>query len=233
MYYAEIVDRVEDILIEVSAETAAHIDYALGRAQRQLELHGFKCLEAQTILWTTPFNLTLGLKPSDWIRSRGNPFWRDGTYKPHFMEWIQDGTAIDEVYNDLLSMFGSPKHLHEKEFVFQVYPPPDVENVPIHAILNPDGTYPIYINYWKRLESLTGTNTSNWFSNNAQDYLIAQTAADCFGFDVNDSAAKRWEAVAKDEYRSIVREDKRSRLGRNIKLRPRTDVNGTMLRGRV
>lgn len=71
----------------------------------------------------------------------------------------------------------------------------------------PDSTYTVKGVYYKRLDALSDSNTSNWFMVNAPDLLLFAALCEAEPFLKNDARIPLWEAKYKSVKDSIQNED--------------------------
>lgn len=63
----------------------------------------------------------------------------------------------------------------------------------------PDTDYTVKGTYYKRLDALSDSNTTNWFTTNAPDLLLFAALCEAEPFTLNDSRTAMWEA----KYRAV------------------------------
>ena len=71
----------------------------------------------------------------------------------------------------------------------------------------PDSTYTVKGTYYKRLDALSNSNTTNWFTTNAPDLLLWAALAEAEPFVMNDQRALMWEAKYKAVKDKVQAED--------------------------
>ena len=71
----------------------------------------------------------------------------------------------------------------------------------------PDSTYSIKGVYYKRLDALSASNTTNWFTTNAPDLLLWAALCEAEPFIMNDPRATLWEQKYTAAKERIQRED--------------------------
>lgn len=228
---AEIQRRVVDLPTHVSNDLPAFIN----RAQRDLGVyHNFRCMRATHTANTTAATHVVGNLPANWKEPRGAPWyaWED-TGQQTFIEWIDEDSQLAQLYgltdpNDK----GPPVHLFARhseadeaatQIGLEVYPFPDGLSDWGAA---PAGEYRLVIPYWKFVADLSGS-LSNWFTVNAEEYLIAQAAAHAFMADWDENRAAVWFAQATKAALKAKRIDNvQTKHGRR-ELVPRADVHGS------
>lgn len=228
---AEIQRRVIDLPAHVSNDLGSFVN----RAMRDLQVdHNFRCMkatfEAQT---TVAVHALATATPSNWKAPRDAPWytWED-TGQQTFVEWIEDDAELARLYsltdpNDK----GPPVHLFARFSQTESTVIPDIEVYPFPDGLSdwgaaPAGEYRLVIPYWKFLADLTGS-ASNWFTVNAEEYLISQAAGHAFMADWDEKRAAVWYQQAAVVARKPKKIDAaQSRSGRR-ELVPRADVYGS------
>lgn len=75
-----------------------------------------------------------------------------------------------------------------------------------------DGNYRIHIPYYAYTVDLVNDGDSNWFTNNADDYVVYKAAAEGFGKDWDYDAMALWLQRAEEKYKEVKLADKYSRL---------------------
>lgn len=233
MTYAEIVTAVEAILISTPSATATYIDTALHSAQRKLDdAKIFKCSYGASTL-NSESQASYGIFGISAITQfngpRSAPRWIDGEDGWHEMKWADTGVDIYRLYSVYLAE-GPPEIAVANLFggdTIVVFPVPDEKNT------TANGSYDITFTYWQRLFVLSNIVgfTTNWFSENCEDYLVWKTASECFLFDraYNDYAI--WGAKADAEFKRLVKTARREQFTGTV-LKVRTDANAASTQGR-
>lgn len=111
------------------------------------------------------------------------------------------------------------------EWIYQFYPTRDAGGIPkffareganVIFAPYPDSTYTINGIYYKRLESLSETNTTNWLIQNAPDVLRYGALCEAAVYCVNDERVPIWEQKFEAAKRRIMMTDKKERLSGSI-----------------
>lgn len=218
MTYAELQTEVQTILIDTPPAIIALTGKFVNRAVRKLQLkHNFKAMEAELTTTTTLFTRPLlDPRPSDWKEARNKPFYTQfgEVYEMRIGDIAME--AKSRYGDDAELNFGSPRMLIENEDTgqFDVYPFPD------GAADSADGEYTITIPYWKFLAALSGDLSTNWFTTNAEEYIIYRAAG--FGFYANEDEDRgdKWFRLAAGEFGDVLRADKQRRLANTDTLVP-------------
>lgn len=72
----------------------------------------------------------------------------------------------------------------------------------------PDSAYSVKGIYYKRLDALSGSNTTNWFTSNAPDLLLFSALTQAEPFLKNDARLQLWESMYQQVKMQIEMEDK-------------------------
>lgn len=214
--FSELQTRVERRLIDLPSAVSAEVPTLINEAIRSLEEdHDFKVMETESQTFTTTSGShTLGDVPSDFKKMRGLPFvvHNDGSIRRIGSPYHR--TAVERVYTRGDTDFtGPPQFVLDAEpddtgdRDFEVYPYPDG---------NSDysgGEYRIVVPYWRYLPDLSADADTNWFTVNAEKYIVRKATAEGFFLDWDEEHGTIWEAKASDEARRVIKVDKLYRLG--------------------
>ena len=233
--FAELKSEVQTIIIDLPTAVSNLVGMLVNRAMKDLQKkHDFKVMEATSNVFVTTANShVLGSVPSDFKKFRGRPYILHNDGEVDHIGTAIDVTAVERVYgrNDT-GTIGQPAYIVDPEpddenntRSFQVYPLSDGNSD------YSDGQYRVYVPYWKFLTNLSADGDTNWFTNNAEEYLIYRAAARGFLLDWDPENAAIWQGLATDELRTAKNTDKYNRLGSVKTLVPRLDVNAPRLRG--
>ena len=186
--FAELQTRVEHIVIDLPTSVTAQVQTLIKEAIRSLQRdHNFKVMEAETsLLSTATATRVLSAVPSDFKELRGLPYeiMADGTVRELLnpanrvaiiREW--GTTAGGEAETDLHN--GNPQAILIGEptseagaMNFEVYPLPDGQS------LYANGQYRIVVPYWKYLTALSASSDTNWFTANAEQWIVWKAASE-------------------------------------------------------
>jgi hypothetical protein len=221
--YAEIQTRVNrrviDLPTQVVAEVPTLINEAIVDIQRD---HNFKIMEAEFLGSTLVGTNTLGTIPSDFKEYRGQPYSNrnnGGTIKIRTTAKTQD-LPPDIINSDI----GQPQVIIQGATTFSVYPTAD------GASDYSDGEYPIIIPYWKYLPVLVSDSDHNWFTDNAERFIVEWVAAQAFGLDWDEEHMAILLQKAEGERKKIINQDKRFRLAGVTEFAYHKDAFGSNLR---
>lgn len=169
-------------------------------AHRELQdLHNFKCSEAVATKTTTLNTASIGTIPSDFKDYRGRPWHTDDLgVNRHLLSVTHSEEEVRRQYNsDTNRDTGEPKLLLHKapttpgdaisSHIWEVYPIPD------GLAQTSNGEYTIKIPYWAYLAF---PSTSDWFTLNADEYLVAKATAEAFLLNWDEARYAAWLAKA-------------------------------------
>lgn len=234
--------RVKDHIIDLPSETDAEIDGWINYAIRfAMSLHNFRVMEALAPYTTASGNAitsdrVLGVKPVDWKEARADPWLLDGLGGTREISWLtSESEAVRLFSEEDDDDRGAPLAILEEQSGFKVYPASDGNS------LHDDGEYRVKLPYWKYLPALEDDPDTNWFTDNAEDYVVWKAASEGMLFNREEERASLWAIKAgtfdertgrfTGELRRIVRVDKRSRIPRRATIGVSLDVYGPV-RGR-
>ena len=236
--FAQVRARVQSYLLDVPtallSEIPAMVNAVIRRAQ---EKHNFRVMETTFADQVTTKEVRkLANKPTDWKESRGDPWYKDVKGSLYQMEWAPSLQDAVRAYDDYPTVDkGYPMHLLEQDTEFWVYPYPD--GLSDH----PGGEYRITIPYWKFLAALSADSDSNWFTTNAEDFVVYGAVGEGFAFNFDETRHQFWGLTydqrtmrplgkAAVELYRLTRKDRLSKLTRGLTLHPRRDVRQPFIR---
>lgn len=243
--------RVQNRLIDVRTAVTSEIPAFINKAIRKLEdLHNFHVMESSTTINTTVGVRTLGDMPTDFKELRpGNGWYVDetgNTVKVYHRSTLQDILA-QYSFNDATEV-GDPRAFllvpidtgggapeeNGPTFQIQIWPYPD-GNSGYTPSGGSAGEYPVTIPYWKYLADLTNNSDQNWFTDNAEDFIVNAAVSEGFYMNWDEQRAQLWEDRAYGqawretgklggEALRVINLDKRRRMSATDTLIPRRDV---------
>jgi hypothetical protein len=230
MTYDEIVQTVEAILQDLPDDTVALIPYFVQEGQRRIEdSHGFLIMESSETFDALEDAAVLAAKPANWRSKMDDPSLIDGFGRDTRMRWIsQSKDIVDEFDHDDPLMVGKPEALLETGDALIVYPRPDALS-PVGSVYA-DGIWRIRVPYWARQATLGGEIQQNWWTSNADRYLINHAASQGFLMNRDYPEFSRWEGETLLEKRRLVNFDKRARIPRQLALKPAYPIFGSSTR---
>lgn len=202
----EVLGNIIDTPTFVSGNVGAYVNRAM---KKLMQKHNFKVMEAEEAYTTTAGTRILGMRPSDWKQPRGRPYYIDAFGSPRQFHWVSEKSqAIFSTGDSTTFDTGSPRYLYEDDLPqeLNVFPYPD--GLSDYS----DGEYRITVPYWKYLGELISDGDTNWFTDNAEQWLIFRATADAFYADHDEARAQLWESRAALEYRDVLVLDKTRRL---------------------
>lgn len=230
--------RVEGLVIDVTAEAAARVEPAVRHAQREIEGdHGFLAMEDEFEFATVEDQRTHAsyAKPDRFLRPRSDarPVRVDGKGATQEIDWlIAYGDRAAHYSDDPLDK-GAPAHLYERDADFEVFPYPDA--LAPGGTLFADGHWRIRVPYFRRqpvLQTVAPQNFTNWFTREAEEYLVYRAAAIVDAFNRDWEEAALVQVTAQQQHDRLIREDKRARLAKQRLLRPVRGARGSAFQRR-
>lgn len=220
MTLATVRQRVKDYLIDVPTATSNLVDHWINRAVRAAEDdHNFPHMRETGSFTTSLETRKLADKPSDWKARRDYPWLHEGDGGSREILWAPSKSAMIRRFSeDDTSDTGAPRYVLELPDVLEVYPLADDNS------LWDDGDYRVQVPYWARSPDLTGNNSENWFTKNAEDYLIFFATAEGLIFNREEERAAVYVGKANAEFSRLKRVEKQGKSPRTISVR--TDVYG-------
>lgn len=226
--FSEIQDRVKRRVIDLPDSVTTEVPLFINEAVRRLEeRHNFKVMEAETAqLLTTEANHVLAVVPSDYKEARTKPYlvFEDGSTRRLILAASREAVLAALTLSDPDDE-GEPQVLLDAEPSdddntrnFEVYPFPD------GASDFTGGEYRIVVPYWKFLATLSAGTDTNWFTSNAEGYLVNKASAEAFALDWDEERSVFWETKAAGDFQATLNLDKRSRLGAVDTFVPHKDV---------
>lgn len=235
--YSGLQQEVAASIIDTPTAVQSLIPTYINRALRDLQIaHNFKIMEAITdVTVTAEATRVLMATPSDFKEFRGRPYQitHDGrishlgyaTSRADVAKWFgtDEGGEAEDSYID-----GPPSIILRSEPTdtagatnLEIWPLSD------GASQYSDGEYRIRCPYWKFLPVLSAAGDTNWFTNNADQFLVEQAASYGFFQDHDEERATIWAQRASASKREVIRRSKYEKLGGNETLLPNHDVFGS------
>lgn len=215
--------RVIDLPTAVNNEVPALVNKAIREAQ---DRHNFKTMEANVSFTTTEGQRKIGDVPSDFKEFRSQPYYEEEAGDSHNL-------TVTANLESVLDAFGTnPDHdigfpvvlLYNKDDEFEVFPFPDGNSD------YSDGEYRIEVPYWKYLADLSGSDDTNWFTNNMEWFIVFRAASDAFAIDWDEERSNYWRQQAEAEFQRGLNRDKSLKLSPVHTLVPHLGARGPKLR---
>lgn len=225
MNFLELQTIVRTNVIDLPAAVTANVPIYINRAMVSLQnAHQFKVMEALsgpnvTVVGTR----TLMAAPAAFKEARGDPYYVTNIGGVIPMRWAPGRAEAQSTFNIGTQDIGPPKllvdaeHSNESEARnFEVFPLPD--GFSDYA----GGEYRVFVPYWRYLTPLSANGDTNWFTQNAEEYLEIMATAYAFYADWDENRGALWEARAKGrdgtpgmggKMREAILRDKRARIG--------------------
>lgn len=202
---ARIRTRVIDLPAAVEGELIGLMNAAMKDLQDQ---HNFFVMRAETVpLVTVAGTRTIGSVPTDFKSFRNDPFAIMFNGSIRNLTVANDRTDVLRTYDDQRT--GPPKIIVRgiMDIItgtsnFEVYPLSD------SASDWPGGQYRITIPYWRYATPLQFFADHNWFTDNAEDFIVYKATALAFPVDWDEERAAVWTAMAEVERKKVVKADK-------------------------
>lgn len=211
MNYQQLQTNALTLVIDTPAAVQALMPTFVNWAVKKLEdKHNFKVMEYDATFTTTFGSRIIGTRPADWKLPRGNPYYVEELGAGRELFYIPSKAEGVMKYGDNVDLdYGEPSLVYEDDAnnQFILYPYPD--GVSDYA----DGEYRLVVPYWRYLPTLVNPTDTNWFTVNAEQYLIYQAVAEAFYANEDENRAQTWEVRAAKEYKDVVFRDKQRRLG--------------------
>jgi len=224
----------EDSLLR---ELPLAINLAIRDAEDRLTL---RAMEASTELTTVilPASPTqaqkdtsriLGVKPALWREARAKPQLHEDAGGLIEKEWIMDEQEAFRIYDEQATDTGEPAHIQERISDFAVFPYSD--SLSDYT----DKEYRVRLYYYAYLADLAAITDTNWFTDNATNFLIWAAAGDLLfrvpgqegraaALAISSEPLVRPLSKADFELKRVAKAEKRSLVSPRIKLVPRRNV---------
>lgn len=210
MDFAALKTEVATLLIDAPTAITTLTPSFVNRALRKLQQkHNFKVMESEVAFTTTALTRLLGPRPTDWKEPRGKPYYVSETGKLHEFVYAPSKADAIAAFGDNPDFdFGSPRAIWEVDLSgeFDIYPYPDA--LSDYA----DGEYRVTLPYWKYLGNLIADSDTNWFTSNAEQWIIYKSVAEGFYANEDEGRAQLWDRRADREYADVLLADKRRRI---------------------
>lgn len=200
--------------------------------------HAFRVCETNTAVFqTTEGDRELGAVPANWMKWRGKPVLITDQGRTIPLDIAPDRSAAEADWGtdaggeaDEDALAGHPRAVLISEpedenatAAFEVYPIPD--GLSLYA----NGEYRIRIPYFKYLTALSAVGDSNWFTTNADEWLIWKAASEAFFLNWDQQQGLAWLQKANGKLQEVINRDKKERIAGLITLAPQPRVNGSRL----
>lgn len=210
--FAELQARVLVAVIDAPTAIIAAVPGFVNRAITKLQQgHNFKTMERVAAFTTVLSTRSIGAMPSDFKAFNGKP-WRvsdSGSVLPLVWGSSHYGTLLginEESEGPPRSLLDSDDPTGTGARNWHVYPLPDGNSD------YSDGEYRIKVPYFGYLTALSGSTDTNWFTVNAEDFIVDWAVAQAFAIDWDEQRMAVWLQKMDNERKDVVRVDKQYRL---------------------
>lgn len=239
---AQLRTRITELVYDAPAYvTSTVVDRWINRAIRKLqERRNYRVMRATLSANTTIATRLLVARPADWKEpQQDRPYYRRQFGDTVFMDWLgsEEDTRKAFTYDEATDKgaprslwIGNPSDVAGAASI-EVYPFPDGLSDWTAA---PVGEYRIVIPYWKYLPDLAADGASNWFTDNADDYIefFGQWRAFRASWD-EDGRDGTARAMLREEEKDVWRKNVMEELSGMRGLEPRSDVYAPRKWGRL
>lgn len=237
-------DRVLRRVVDAPAAVSAEVPDLLNKAMRTLqELHNFRVMETETaqLLTTVATRPLSAVIPANFKSYRARPYLvKDDGQTRDLLLAANRAAALDAfALND-------PNEKGEPKLVLDPEPTDDAGARTWEVFPFPDGLsdwsggeYRVVVPYWRFVTALSGNTDENWFTSNAEWYLVFQATAEAFFLDWDEARGQLWatraggfapDGRAVGEFSRVMKQDKLFKLGQVRTLTFHTDVYAAQLR---
>lgn len=218
MNFGELKAEVQVALIDtppaIQTLTGSLVNRAIKSIQRK---HNFKDMERSATFVTVTGQRTLGARPTDWKGPRGKAYFIGELDGFGELDWVSQISDAQALYGDNPDFdYGHPSSLNEdvQNGQLLVFPYPDGLST------NPDGEYRVHVPYWAYLPALVNDGDTNWFTEEADEYVLFTAISQGFYLNEDDSRAQLWQARAVDKQKEAILANKNRYLDETDTLVP-------------
>lgn len=210
----------------------------VNQAVRKLQFrHDFSvCKTTTAVLTTQASSYDLGAVPADFLRFRKEPpfvITHDGrVYNlgvgnavPNAMR--EFGTTLGGEATES-TLTGPPQVVsvsdpsdEQNTREFQIFPLSDGNSLYTSA---PAGEYRIVVPYIKQLAEMSSSGTTNWFTLNAEEFIIFASVSRGYFFNQDVANGQLWAQRAQGEVQDVIARDKNESIGGHTTLDIHLDV---------
>lgn len=210
--FLELQTEVRENLIDLPTVVTNSVPTLVKRAVERLhKKHNFKVMEAEQSYTTVLATRSIGAVPADFRENRGAPYRIsdvDGHTTPLVM--APERTSIIGAYTEddegapAALLDAIPSGLNVRNY--HVFPLPDGNSD------YSDGEYRIVVPYWKTLPVLSANGDTNWFTINADEWIVYTATAYGFIKDWDEERGVYWKQLATEVLGEVIKQDKKYRL---------------------
>lgn len=232
---SQIQSRVEDVVLELGSDAAGRVSPEILEAMKEIEeAHGFLHMEQTQEIVTVEDARDHASYAKDalFLRTRmdARPVLVDGTGATRKIDWLISKDDEVDLYSDDPVDKGAPKHLYETATAWRIFPYPDA--LAPSGTLFSDGNWRVRIPCFYRIAQPGTPSGSNWWTDNAEQYLVHRAAARVLAFNRDWEEAALVQGEATVQQQRLIANDKRQRLAKQRLLRPNRGARGSAYQAR-
>lgn len=223
---SEITAKVQRRIIDLPTAITTEVNGMVNSAIRTLEQRRkWECCKELVEFTTTAGSNTLGTVPTNFRGIRGKPYYQPEAGIANQIVWATSKSDVSRaIAND---REGAPMFVYvdlaasESTFSrsFLIYPLPDGFSD------YSGGEYRVKLPYWKTMATLSGSSDSNWFLNNAEDFIVKRATGEGFALNWDEARSQFWYAQAEMTYKDIRTFDTNNRVQGVDTLVPHTNAS--------
>lgn len=233
--------EVRTLIIDLPTAVSNLVPTYVNRAIREATVkHNFEVMKATTaVLITAPDTRVLTAVPSLFKEYRGMPYMLNADGSTTFLQIGKDRASVEA---DLLTdeggeapedvVVGSPKIILRGEPAletgasdWEVWPLSDT--LSLYAGVTSPGEYRVRIPYWKHTTALSASGDTNWFTVNAEEYIVFMATSYGFFADWDAEKGTYWKQMAGSKLQELVASDKRLAVSQTENLVPQPEMFGS------
>lgn len=210
MNFGQLQDEVETNVIDLPTAVQTNVPSYINRAIRALEsLYNFPVMKATSDFTTTEGTATLGAIPSNFIGFRGKPYLTEYQGRVRKLAMASSVREAQIAFGTSITTdIGEPRVILSGDLdttgtgSLLIYPIPD--GLSDYS----DGDYRVSLPYWRTLSDLSADSDTNWFTVNADQFIIDRATAFAFMTNWDEDRAVFWQSQAANEAKRLIREQK-------------------------
>jgi len=210
--FAEIQTRVKRRVIDLPATVQAEVPTLINEAMKELERkHNFRVMETLGGYYsTTVGSNTLASIPDNFKDFRGLPFYTEYNGTSRDITVAANLQAVLDAYSNTTT--GAPRVLRTTEpsdtgaASWEIYPLPNGFSDWT------GGEYRVYVPYWRYFPLLSADTDTNWFTVNAEEWLVYRATSEAFALDWDENRMTLWLQKAVVVQNEIIQTDKKQIL---------------------
>lgn len=213
--FGTIVSRVQARIIDLPQVVRDEVPTLVNAVIRAMQdQYNFSVMESLGGPYTTVVDTReLNAKPSNFKEYFGDPYYQEYTTgKTRPMGVINSRSDMRGYFSTLDR--GYPQFLLEAEpsdagvRTWEVWPLPDGQSD------WDDEEYRIYVPYYRYLPALSTDTSTNWFTENAEEYIVYMAQGEAFGVDWDEERMALWLQRGQQKFAEIVKRDKVAKLSK-------------------